>query len=348
MKTELWGMFSVKDHLRKRPFVAEVLLYDRLVIPRPPTPDEEMPEPGKEDQVARWIRHKWKPNRLRELLEILQEAQLPAGGQLALELPWGEKAREDWYSLYHGKDAEQIGARRADLAESTKVQIKEAKHQSEDWAYLASGQLLEQYITGQKKHDVARRFVALTKAPEVPIEPVVAYGSYWKFQKEQSLQPSDLYTPTERLCPYAMFGWEFFVPEDTDKSDHELLRKAVKLASRPDLRETRQYFHGWLKQMHDGDVDPETARAQMLKMLQEYRSIVRGSRLKTVVRYAAKVAPAVASLAGFRSKEMGILATSAANVLGVMVERWLPKKEPDERIRPAAFVHDARRFFGKK
>jgi hypothetical protein len=36
-RIELWGTFSVKDHLRERAFVAEVLLYDRLVIPRPPT-----------------------------------------------------------------------------------------------------------------------------------------------------------------------------------------------------------------------------------------------------------------------------------------------------------------------
>jgi hypothetical protein len=41
------------------------------------------------------------------------------------------------------------------------------------------------------------------------------------------------------LCPYALFGWTFFVPEDTDKTDAELLREAAKLASRADLRETR-------------------------------------------------------------------------------------------------------------
>ena len=52
MKTEIWGTFSVKDHLRRRPFVAEVLLYDRLMIPRPPTPQEERPEPGKENEFS--------------------------------------------------------------------------------------------------------------------------------------------------------------------------------------------------------------------------------------------------------------------------------------------------------
>ena len=30
MRAELWGTFSVRDHLRPRSFIAEVLLYDRL------------------------------------------------------------------------------------------------------------------------------------------------------------------------------------------------------------------------------------------------------------------------------------------------------------------------------
>jgi hypothetical protein len=33
---ELWGTFSVGDHLRANSFVAELLLYDRLVVPVPP------------------------------------------------------------------------------------------------------------------------------------------------------------------------------------------------------------------------------------------------------------------------------------------------------------------------
>lgn len=37
MKLEQWGTFSVKDHLRSRAFVAEVILFDKLVIPRPAT-----------------------------------------------------------------------------------------------------------------------------------------------------------------------------------------------------------------------------------------------------------------------------------------------------------------------
>jgi hypothetical protein len=46
MAIELWGTFSVRDHLVDRAFVADVLLYDRLVLPTLPeqTPENEWPE----------------------------------------------------------------------------------------------------------------------------------------------------------------------------------------------------------------------------------------------------------------------------------------------------------------
>lgn len=37
---ELWGTFSVTDHRRRRAFIADVLLYDRLAIPIPDGVDE--------------------------------------------------------------------------------------------------------------------------------------------------------------------------------------------------------------------------------------------------------------------------------------------------------------------
>ena len=36
MPREVWGTFSVADHLREQAFVADILLYDRLVILVPP------------------------------------------------------------------------------------------------------------------------------------------------------------------------------------------------------------------------------------------------------------------------------------------------------------------------
>ncbi|WP_143658737.1 hypothetical protein [Streptomyces sp. IMTB 2501] len=58
MALRLWGCYSVADHLEKRAFVADLLLYDRLVVPVPSN-----------DDLARW-EECWNPTRLMELLQI--------------------------------------------------------------------------------------------------------------------------------------------------------------------------------------------------------------------------------------------------------------------------------------
>jgi hypothetical protein len=65
MSRERWGTFSVADHLRPRAFVADVLLYDRLVVPYPPTAEER----------ARWSERErqWRPDLLDAKLDLLPE-----------------------------------------------------------------------------------------------------------------------------------------------------------------------------------------------------------------------------------------------------------------------------------
>ncbi|HEX2746014.1 MAG TPA: hypothetical protein VHN16_16650 [Streptosporangiaceae bacterium] len=39
MTRQIWGCYSVADHLERRAFVADLLLYDRLVVPTPSADD---------------------------------------------------------------------------------------------------------------------------------------------------------------------------------------------------------------------------------------------------------------------------------------------------------------------
>src|SRR5271167_1861103 len=88
MSTEVWGTFSVQDHLAERAFIADVLLYDRLVIPT--KPDGQDP--------AEWPKD-WDLARQQELLDVL--------GDLAVPIPWTQDIRADWKKNYEdalGKD----------------------------------------------------------------------------------------------------------------------------------------------------------------------------------------------------------------------------------------------------
>lgn len=199
------------------------------------------------------------------------------------------------------------------------------------------------------QNEVARKLFNRARTAGVPVEPVIAYGSYGAFAEDQGVQvAAESTAAAPSSTPYAMFGWDFFVPEDSDKSDTELLRDAAKLASRSDFCETRQYFHGWLKQMYDSEVDREDARVQMLKMLAEYTGIMSKSGLAKAARYVAKAATVFAPLAGLAGHNIGMEASVAVSGTALAVEWLLPKPQIPDRLRPAAVLYDARRFFRKR
>src|SRR5262249_16353374 len=140
--------------------------------------------------------------------------------------------------LYRGRDLSQIGAKRAEMLQMAKNEIEAAKATMPGQAaYIATGGIIAAYVANEVQNETAQRLAALAKTPGVPIEPVIAYRSYKKFRNEQSVRPADPNDAPEPLSAYAIFGWEFFVPEDIDKNDRELLHMACELASRKDLRE---------------------------------------------------------------------------------------------------------------
>jgi hypothetical protein len=81
MDWELWGTFSVGDHLRRRPFLADVLLYDRLIVPTPPD--------GDKDEQERWRVMGWKPRRQQRILDLIDSEHI-------IKVPWTESYRLNW------------------------------------------------------------------------------------------------------------------------------------------------------------------------------------------------------------------------------------------------------------
>lgn len=87
MTIERWGAFSVIDHKNDRQLAAEVLLYDRLLIPTPMDWDRD-----------RWAANGWDPDGLDRKLEEL--------GEIAIRANWDQDRQKDW--------ATQFGELRAD------------------------------------------------------------------------------------------------------------------------------------------------------------------------------------------------------------------------------------------
>jgi hypothetical protein len=81
MSRERWGTFSVNDHTLEYAFAADVLMYDRLIIPRPDNPEER----------SVWASAGWNPERLESFLEVLR-ADTPNGR--AITVPWNQTTRD--------------------------------------------------------------------------------------------------------------------------------------------------------------------------------------------------------------------------------------------------------------
>jgi hypothetical protein len=81
MSIERWGAFSVVDHKDARKLAADVLLYDRLVLPTPA------------GDRQRWVNEKWDPEGLERRITQLGDAAIPATWDLTRQKQWEEKFR---------------------------------------------------------------------------------------------------------------------------------------------------------------------------------------------------------------------------------------------------------------
>lgn len=93
MSHEIWAAYSVRDHVEPGAFLADVVMYDKLVVPVPSD------EPG---EWGRWEAEEWDPARQQQLIAAL--------GDRVRAVPWDEARRQRWGKEYETADRRQAGA----------------------------------------------------------------------------------------------------------------------------------------------------------------------------------------------------------------------------------------------
>jgi hypothetical protein len=253
-KYQLWGTFSVWDHVRPGAFLAEVVMYDTLVVPVPPNP--ETAEPGEdrafaEDQWERWEKAGWQPERLLKLLEIIRPGAEP--------IEWDRKRHERWkaeYDKYH--------AGRAQAANLV-------------------GTILAGWLTGQE-------LLSVVPAKAAGAVAVLPFDSLEKLKEElQITETTDLAQRQEasRGLPgnlvSAVVGRDFLVPDDPDRDEFYLLRDAVDLVQQEDWRAARQAFHaGMLKFVDSGRTDYDSIRSAVAAMAGDLETLDKLARSRRI------------------------------------------------------------------
>ncbi len=106
MAVERWGSLSVDDHNDTGALVANVLLYDRLVLP-------VMTHQPDRDESAYWVSHGWNPD--------LQAKRLEQLADLAIRRPWNQQRRQAFKTRLAQLAAEQFDADHIDTFGMTRA-----------------------------------------------------------------------------------------------------------------------------------------------------------------------------------------------------------------------------------
>jgi hypothetical protein len=328
---ELWGTFAVDDHLRRRAFVAEVILFDRLVLPQPPE--------NESDEYTRWKELGWRSDRLNAAVNTLED--------LAVPVPWDSQLRSNWKSEYTSLSVEQRAAFRMNVAQGAQRDFHFVKtiprDQPSKWV---TREVLVDALNPEKDEALYRRIRAIADIdPTADIEAVVGYGSFARFREEA---PVDL-TPSRvapEKDPAFLFRWDFVVPEDSDLSDDELLKRAIKLSRNDEFRDSRRQFHDWRRRLIAKRVTIETARSEMDRCLAVYTDVISKANIRTRVLRALQVVAATAPLADLALPGLGMVGGVVFGVGALLAERFVPVPTIGAREKFAALVHDSREKFG--
>jgi hypothetical protein len=249
---ELWGTFSVRDHLEKRAFVAEVILYDRLVIPCPPATEPT--------EWKRWEEEEhWNPRRQAKLLEVLR------GNDLVVEVPWDKQRRTSFLKTYKAAQA--------------------VDHEADGYWHTAAQLLPVEELEKLRAMSVKPQTVAAYRSraklqSEVPVRSVPEGEEDDPEVRKQELA---IVLGYKFLVPDATGA-------ASDEEDLKTLKRAVKVAARPKFRERRTAFNDWLdRAVADRYTDGE-AIAEMKDLLDAYNSEIKAAKIPTRVDQAFLVA----------------------------------------------------------
>lgn len=325
-----WGTFSVTDHLRRHAFVAEVLLYDRLVVPHPPD----------EAERARWRTMGWVPGRLDARLELL--------GDLAIRVPWDAWRRGQFQARYAAargaRDDVQVLAGAMAAAEGQGRQFDLER----DAMYVTRMVLTD---AGSMALPDDLKAVLRVRQDLADVAPVAAYPSAAAFKHD--------YRPTLRPTTPEHLGFllahRFLVPRLAGRPERDTLKEAVALARDEEFRALRAAMYAWQATVIERGLTEQQALDEMDTYVRKYNARVQREFKQTVARYvftafkiAASKAPALLLASqgipvdtpgvkeGLEAGAEIIVAAIQSRVLGAEQSQSPHEVTPDAMFRSAA------------
>lgn len=221
-----------------------------------------IPYPPDDDRQL-WTAQGWQPDRLEAILEIL--------GELAIPVLWDENKRDRFKSRY-------MAAQSANLDVSN---MADYQHSNLNPFYLTRMLLGTEFLP-QLPKGVSKVWV------------MAAYPSASEYRQDYTATARQERSETVGL----IFTSRFLAPKVSGKSDKDLLRQAVRLASRDDFRQKRAQLYKWQEDIIEKDIPDDTAVEEMERYLQQYNEVVRHAKRQVCWKFAFTIVPIRLRIAG--------------------------------------------------
>lgn len=308
----LWGCYSVVDHLEPRAFVADLLLYDRLVVPVPSTAA---------DAAGCWD-PKWDPDRQRRLLDIL--------GDFARHEEWSAPLRAQFQAEWSPGDAAlditALGGSVPDAYAVTRRIVSEQLGKS----VAADGDVLG--VAVYAKPDRFDREWRLTAT--LPF-----------LRKDREMRPGELReaveaAPIEEQRLAKLVVSRLVVPDD-GADDEEVLKRTVELVSRDDVAERRAEFHALIASLGAQGLKDETVVGEVEDLLGALNDAVRRHTKAQRARVAVQVMTTAEGAAGLWAPPAALAAGPTAALGEAMIQRRWGAAPTAAELQAVSLLADA-------
>jgi hypothetical protein len=300
----LWGCYSVRDHLEPRAFVADLLLYDRLVVPVPT-----------EDDLARWQK-RWDPARQKKLLDI--------AAPFVERVPWDEGLRDEYASEY-----------------SPAIAASEIDSISRRAAGLDAYELTRRLITERIRGEVLRaepngdiRAVAVYAQPDRFDREWTVISTFPFFRRATHVEPGRLREVGEILPPdlqqlAKLVVTRLVVPDD-GRDDVEVLQRTVELISRDDVAQRRADFQAVMARLHATGLRDETIVGEIEDLLAAFNASVKNHTKAQRSRAALQLTAAAEGAAGLWAPPIAAAAGPTVAFGEALIQRRWDQAAPYE------------------
>ena len=324
MPRRLWGCYSVADHLEHRAFVADLLLYDRLVVPVPSAED-----------MTRW-EERWDPARQARLLEILGAFAEPVEWDWFLQRQfyrkWSTREFADHLDVLNtyaamSKDdrAEYYGTSRVVLATNlTRQMVKQ----------LGAVQAVAVYAQPDR---FDREWVLSGTPPFLRRVTRVTQGA---LREVVDLAPQD----QQNLAKVVISR---LVVPDEGKTDEEVLKRTVDLMSRAEVPKRRAAFHDLLASLSAEGLRDTTVVGEIEDLLNAYNESMRRYSKAWRMRMAVQLVTAGRGVVALWAPPVGVATAPTVAIAETAIQhRWSTDQATRAELDAVALIAEAQDALG--